>query len=157
MLNKKKIVKQSREISIAGIMDRIPHRYPFLMIDRVVDWDDKKAMAIKNVTINEPYFTGHFPAEPIMPGMMIGEAMAQTSAFIGQPVDDGSDASFFVQRAFLTRINLKIIRPVVPGDQLILTAQLVKHLGSQMSVRATAHVDRAEVALADLSVAMVSL
>lgn len=139
-------------LDIHAIRQRLPHRYPFLMIDRVLDQRPGEATALKNISINEPYFQGHFPSEPIVPGVLIGEAMAQTAAFIGgepggqEPVGD---------RAFLTGIHLKIDRPVGPGDQLIIRARLVKRLGKLMKVTAQACVGKAVVASAELTVAMV--
>ncbi|KIC07226.1 hypothetical protein RA19_24825, partial [Leisingera sp. ANG-M1] len=143
----------SREIPITDILATIPHRYPFVMIDRVTECDGTKAVAIKNVTINEPFFVGHFPTEPIMPGMLIGEALAQTSAFIGSPrSQDGVEAEFasIGSKAFLTGITLKLSKPVVPGDQLVLTARLIKRLGQMMKVKAHARVGKDEVAAADI-------
>lgn len=164
-------------LMIEDILARLPHRYPFLMIDRVVECGAKRAVALKNVSFNEPYFTGHFPKVPMMPGVLIGEAMAQTAAFIGATA--GSDADDAAQgtpdaaragtgqrdtgqsdtgmgdRAFLTNINLKLSHPVVPGDQLVLTATLVKSLGKLMKISATARVGHREVASAEISVAMV--
>lgn len=148
---------RTNEIAIGGILATIPHRYPFLMIDRVLKCDDTEAVAIKNVTINEPFFVGHFPTEPIMPGMLIGEALAQTSAFIGSPLgrNGGIDEIASIgSKAFLIGINLKLSKPVVPGDQLVLTARLVKRLGQMMKVKAWARVDKDEVATADISVAL---
>ena len=162
-------------LMIEDILARLPHRYPFLMIDRVLECDAKRAVALKNVSFNEPYFTGHFPTVPMMPGVLIGEAMAQTAAFIGanagaEAADaaavDGADAAEgrpdaaraetgMGDRAFLTNINLKLAHPVVPGDQLVLTATLVKRFGKLMKISATARVGHREVASAEISVAMV--
>ncbi len=154
---------QPKEILIGDILATLPHRYPFLMIDRVVECDARMAKAIKNVSINEPFFTGHFPTEPIMPGMLIGEAMAQTAAFVGHPLgrttDEGTDpqeAPSIGEKVLLTGINLKLFRPVVPGDQLVLVARLVKRLGLLMKVSASARVGKVEVASAEISVAMVT-
>lgn len=140
-------------LDIHAIRKRLPHRFPFLMIDRVLEQRPGEAVALKNISINEPYFQGHFPAEPMVPGVLIGEAMAQAAAFIGGGTDAGEPMGV---RAFLTGLNLKIERPVVPGDQLIIRARLVKRLGKLMKVTAQASVGRAVVATADLTVAMAS-
>jgi 3-hydroxyacyl-[acyl-carrier-protein] dehydratase len=163
-------------LMIEDILARLPHRYPFLMIDRVLECDAKRAVALKNVSYNEPYFTGHFPTVPMMPGVLMGEAMAQTAAFIGANTQAGTSAEAadlaedatdaaragagtgakgMGDRAFLTNINLKLAHPVVPGDQLVLTATLVKRLGKLMKILATAKVGHREVASAEISVAMV--
>lgn len=150
------------EIGITEIMESIPHRFPFLMIDRVLEYGPERAVAIKNVTINEPYFSGHFPRRPIMPGMLIGEAMAQTAAFIrerherGESVSGGGGSSE-KQGAGLTALligmNLKLHHPVTPGDQLELTAELVKRFGRQMRIKASARVGKRKVASAEITVA----
>lgn len=136
-----------------AIMQRLPHRYPFLLIDRVLRSGGGEAVALKNVTVNEPFFTGHFPTEPIMPGMLIGEAMAQTAAFVGGPEEGGAEGASIGEKAFLTNINLKLERPVIPGDQLVITARLVKRLGKLMKISAQATVDKAVVASAEITVA----
>jgi len=142
---------------ISDIMKRIPHRYPFLMIDRVLRYGGREVIAVKNVTINEPYFSGHFPAEPIMPGVLIGEAMAQACAFLGDD-DEATHGKLdggIGEKAFLTSINLKIEHVVRPGDQMLITARLVKRLGKLMRVSATASVDKIPVASAEITVALV--
>jgi len=118
------------EIDLDGIMERIPHRYPFLLIDRIVDVrPGESAVGVKNVTINEPYFQGHFPTRPVMPGVLIVEAMAQTAG-VHVAVSLGPDV---VGRKvyFMTIENARFRAPVVPGDQLRLE---VRHLRSRMSV-----------------------
>lgn len=149
--------KNSRYIDAGGIMRRLPHRFPFLMIDRVLEWNAEQAVAVKNVSINEPFFVGHFPEEPIFPGMLLGEAMAQTAAFIGAPADQELDAAGGIgAKAFLTSINLKIDRPVVPGDQIMLKAKLIKRLGQLMKITVQANVDGEKVASAEITVATVN-
>lgn len=143
----------STELGIAEIRKRLPHRYPFLMIDRVLERSPGVAVALKNVTINEPYFQGHFPTEPIVPGVLIGEAMAQTAAFIGG--DEAADTESMGDKAFMTNINLKIERPVVPGDQLILKARLIKRFGKLLKISAQATVGKVQVASAEITVAMI--
>lgn len=136
------------------IMRRLPHRYPFLMIDRIISSGNGEAVAIKNVTMNEPHFPGHFATEPIMPGVLIGESMAQTAAFISGD-GDSDNAGSIGSKAFLSSINLKIERPVIPGDQLIITARLIKKFGKLMKITASAKVDGIEVASADITLALV--
>ena len=111
-------------LDIRGILDRIPHRYPFLLVDRVIEMEpEKRIVAIKNVTINEPFFPGHFPGAPVMPGVLIVEAMAQAGAVLlldGLP-DRASKLVYF------TGIDdARFRRAVVPGDQLRLTLEVVK-------------------------------
>lgn len=142
------------------IMKRLPHRYPFLLIDRIIQQDGNKVVALKNVTINEPYFVGHFPVEPIMPGILIGEAMAQTAAFIGTGEELGggnreNTDPGLGDKAFLTTLNLKLEQPVRPGDQLIITARLIKRLGKLMKISAVTTVDKIPVASAEITVALV--
>jgi 3-hydroxyacyl-[acyl-carrier-protein] dehydratase len=104
-------------IDIERIMQMIPHRYPFLMIDRVVDVvPDATAVGIKNVSINEPYFQGHFPQRPVMPGVLIIEAMAQTSAvLVVHSLGLKAEGKLVY---FMSVDNARFRRPVVPGDQL---------------------------------------
>jgi len=144
---------KERTLSSVDIMRRLPHRHPFLLIDRVVEWGPEKATAIKNVTINEAFFVGHFPAEPIMPGVLIGEAMAQTTAFVGP--ESGEAGESIGQKAFMTGLDLKIKQPVRPGDQLVLTARLIKRLGKLMKFSAQASVDGEVVATAEINVALI--
>lgn len=140
-------------LTITEIRKRLPHRYPFLMIDRVLERSPNEAVALKNITINEPYFQGHFPAEPIVPGVLIGESMAQTAAFIGGSGEE--DAESMGDKAFMTGINLKIDKPVVPGDQLVIKARLIKRLGKLLKISAHASVGKAVVATAEITVAMI--
>ena len=108
---------QVPDIDILRIRDMIPHRYPFLMIDRVVEIvPDESAVGIKNVSINEPYFAGHFPQRPVMPGVLIIEAMAQTSAvLVVQTIGAAAEGKL----VYFTNIeHARFRRPVVPGDTL---------------------------------------
>ncbi|MFM1848104.1 MAG: beta-hydroxyacyl-(acyl-carrier-protein) dehydratase FabZ [Pseudomonadota bacterium] len=99
------------------IQEIIPHRYPFLMVDRIVEFvDNERAVGIKNVTVNEPYFTGHFPGRPVMPGVMILEAMAQTGAILARRSQDGVAPGKTVFLVGATDCKWK--RQVVPGDTL---------------------------------------
>ena len=108
-------------IDIYRILDKLPHRYPFLLVDRVLDIDvnAKTVRAIKNVTVNEPFFTGHFPGRPIMPGVLIIEAMAQACALLTfevEQVELQENQVFY----FVGVDGARFKRPVVPGDQLVL-------------------------------------
>ena len=125
-------------MDIHAIFKTLPHRYPFLMVDRIIEIESgKRAVGIKNVSINEPYFTGHWPGEPVMPGVLIVEAMAQVAGMFLLAGNDVGD-----QQAFLGGIDkLRFRRQVVPGDQLIIEAELIKQRGSIGRVRAVAKVD----------------
>jgi len=109
------------ELDIKGILERLPHRYPMLLIDRVLEMEPgKRIVALKNVSMNEPYFQGHFPGNPVMPGVLITEAMAQAAAlfsFAGGGNGQDGDGSKTVY--YLVGIdNARFRKPVVPGDQL---------------------------------------
>ena len=130
------------------IMKRLPHRHPFLMIDKVSRYGDGEAVAIKNVTMNEWFFAGHFPNDPVMPGVLIGEAMAQTSAFVHH---GGAESA--VGTARLVNLDLQLKALVVPGEQLVLTARCIKRFGQVMKISAIAQVGDVTVATAELTVA----
>ena len=107
-------------ISVERIMEMIPHRYPFLMIDRIIEKTDEYAVGVKNVTINEPFFTGHFPGKPVMPGVLIIEAMAQTSAiFVVETLGKEAEGKLVY---FMSIEEAKFRKPVVPGDTLHIRA-----------------------------------
>ena len=134
-------------IDINEIMQLLPHRYPFLLIDRIIDFEpSKKIIGIKNVTFNEPFFTGHFPQKPIMPGVLIIEAMAQAGgvlAFKTFPDKKGS--------VFFTGIdNARFRKPVIPGDQLKLVVELIKHKMDIWLFDGKAYVDNELVAEAKI-------
>jgi 3-hydroxyacyl-[acyl-carrier-protein] dehydratase len=128
----------------------LPHRYPFLLVDRVVELDaGKSIVAIKNVTFNEPFFTGHFPGHPVMPGVLIIEALAQASGLlIGlSGVHTANDDRIF----YLAKVdNARFLKPVVPGDQLRLEVQLKRTIRSMGIFTARAVVDGKEVATCEL-------
>jgi 3-hydroxyacyl-[acyl-carrier-protein] dehydratase len=140
-------------IDIQRLLQLLPHRYPFLMIDRVIDIDgDESAVGIKNVTFNEPHFTGHFPGQPVMPGVLIIEAMAQTAGVIClHKMDRGEPAIVF----FMTIDNAKFRKPVVPGDRLEIHVKKVKQRGGIFRYASQAIVDGVKVAEAEVQ-AMVS-
>ncbi len=133
------------EIDIAGIMRAIPHRYPFLMIDRMVDVVlNASAVGVKNVTINETYFQGHFPHHPVMPGVLIIESMAQTAAVLVVETL-GPDARGKVVY-FMSVEQAKFRRPVVPGDQLRIHVEKQHRRGNVWKFHAVARVDGSSVA-----------
>ncbi len=130
---------------VARIMQAIPHRYPFLMIDRVVDVvPDQSAIGIKNVSVNEPFFQGHFPRHPVMPGVLIIESMAQTAAVLVVETLGARAAGRVVY--FMSIAGAKFRRPVVPGDQLRIEVRKLRNRGDVWKFRAVARVQDAEVA-----------
>jgi 3-hydroxyacyl-[acyl-carrier-protein] dehydratase len=138
---------------ILGLMKLLPHRYPFLMIDRIVDIDgDDAAVGVKNVTINEPHFLGHFPERPVMPGVLIVEAMAQTAGAICIRAA-GADKPSLVY--FLTIDGAKFRKPVVPGDQLRLHVRKLKRRGNLLKFACEGMVDGTKVAEAEIQAMMV--
>ncbi len=114
------------DIDINEIQRMIPHRYPLLLVDRVVDvFPDKSAVGIKNVSINEPYFAGHFPGRPVMPGVLLIEAMAQTAAVL-VVATEGEDAARRLVY-FMSVERARFRRPVTPGDQLLLKVEKLQN------------------------------
>jgi beta-hydroxyacyl-ACP dehydratase FabZ len=133
---------------IQEIMELLPHRYPFLLVDRIVEWDPgKRIVGIKNVTINEPFFQGHFPGHPIMPGVLIVEALAQTGGILALKAMGGKK-----RIAYFTGIdNCKFRRPVVPGDQIRLEITVIAHKGPVWKMHGEALVDGAVAAKGDVT------
>ena len=130
-----------KALDIKQILDRLPHRFPFLLVDRVIEIElGKRIVALKNVTINEPFFPGHFPHHPVMPGVLIVEAMAQAAGILGLVSDDNGNAkrNTVIYLAGIDEARFK--RPVVPGDQLILTATIERTLRGIQKYAAQAHV-----------------
>jgi len=120
-------------------MDILPHRYPFLLVDRILELEQgKRCKALKNVTINEEFFQGHFPGLPIMPGVLIVEALAQTSGFITHSVDGNPEKKILL---FAGIDNVRFKLPVVPGDQLILESELVANKRALWIYQGKAFVD----------------
>ena len=118
-------MKQDTSMNINEILDHLPHRYPFVLVDKVLSYEvGKNIEAIKNVTINEPFFPGHFPHYPVMPGILIVEAMAQASGILGFKTMNKKpeDGSIYY---FVGADNLRFKRPAVPGDQLILNSKVL--------------------------------
>ena len=133
-------------MDISEIREYLPHRYPFLLVDRVIDLElGKTITAIKNVTINEPFFDGHFPGLPIMPGVLIIEAMAQAAGILGFKTLDKkpSDGSIYM---FVGADKMRFKKPVVPGDQLTLKAAIVSSRSGLWKFDCRAEVDGKMVA-----------
>jgi len=131
----------SESMDIHAILQHLPHRYPFLLVDRVLECvPGERIRALKNVTINEPFFPGHFPHHPVMPGVLIVEALAQAAAIlsfrtIGEQPDDGS--VYYLAGVDGARFK----RPVLPGDQLLLDVTLTRHMREVYKFACRASVD----------------
>ena len=137
-------------LDIHQVLEYLPHRYPFLMIDRVLSYEPgKNVLALKNVTINEPFFAGHFPHHPVMPGVLIIEALAQAAAVLTFTTEghkpDGSQVYYFVGID-----NARFKKPVTAGDTLHLDVTLVRHLRGLWKFHGEARVGEAVVAEADI-------
>jgi beta-hydroxyacyl-ACP dehydratase FabZ len=131
----------------------LPHRYPFLMVDRVVEIGNGKARTLKNVSNNEPFFVGHFPGNPVMPGVMIIEALAQSAAILALAELKSESQRMFV----LTGVEkARFRRPVVPGDQLEMEVSVIRSRGPLWKMRAEARVGGEIAAEAELSAMEVS-
>ena len=127
-------------VDIKRILQMIPHRYPMLMVDRVVDMElDNKAVGIKNVSINEPFFQGHFPSEPVMPGVLIVEAMAQTAAVLVVSTFGAQSEGKLVY--FMSIDGARFRRPVVPGDRLELHVEKIQSRANVWKFSGKAMVD----------------
>jgi 3-hydroxyacyl-[acyl-carrier-protein] dehydratase len=138
-------------VDIMELMKLLPHRYPFLMIDKIIEIDgDNSAIGIKNVTINEPQFTGHFPARPIFPGVLLIEAMAQTAGAICVH-SQGSDSRTPKVVYFMTIDKAKFRKPVVPGDTVELHVKKLRNRSNMWWFGCEAKVGGKVVAEAELS------
>ena len=132
-------------VDVARIMHAIPHRYPFLMIDRVVELGPNvSAIGVKNVSVNESFFQGHFPNHPVMPGVLIIESMAQTAAVLVVETLGPESAGKVVY--FMSIENAKFRRPVVPGDQIRIHVTKDRNRGNVWKFSAVARVDGVSVA-----------
>jgi 3-hydroxyacyl-[acyl-carrier-protein] dehydratase len=139
---------------IMKLMEVLPHRYPFLLVDRIIEIDsDNSAIGIKNVTINEPHFQGHFPTKPVMPGVLIVEGMAQTAGAICLMKGQRSERPQLVY--FLTIDNCKFRRPVEPGDVLEYHVRKLRNRGNLWRYQGEAKVGGVKVAEAELSAMIV--
>lgn len=137
-----------QSLDIVELMKLLPHRYPFLLIDKIVEIDgDNSATGIKNVTFNEPHFQGHFPGQPVMPGVLIVEAMAQVAGAISLKAA-GSDKPSLVY--FLTIDGAKFRKPVVPGDRLEIRVRKIKKRGNIVRFACEAFVDGTMAAEAEI-------
>ena len=141
-------------MDINQILRKLPHRYPFLLVDRVIEIEKGvRIKALKNVTMNEPFFQGHFPARPVMPGVLMLEALAQAAAllsFDALDTDPGDDTVVY----FAGIDSARFKRPVGPGDQLILEASIDRHKSGIYRYKARASVDGATAVEAELMCTM---
>lgn len=137
---------------ILKIMELLPHRYPFLLVDRIVELvPGEKIVGLKNVTMNEPFFQGHFPGNPIMPGVLIVEAMAQTGgllAIASTPEEQRGRLMYFMG---IDKVRFR--KPVVPGDQLVMEMTLIRHRANATKMGGVVTVDGKRVAQAELMAA----
>ena len=135
-------------MDINRIMELLPHRYPFLLVDRVLESDQgERLLAMKNVTMNEPFFQGHFPNKPVMPGVLIIEALAQTTCLLANEASEVSGNAIYL----LVGVDkARFKRQVIPGDQLLLEAKLLKHKRGIWVVSTTASVDGKVAASAEI-------
>jgi 3-hydroxyacyl-[acyl-carrier-protein] dehydratase len=134
-------------LDINEIRQILPHRYPFLLVDRIVELEADRIVGIKNVTNNEPFFTGHFPDFPVMPGVLIVEAMAQTAGILVLKSIPDRDQKLVL---LVSVDGARFRKPVVPGDQLRLEMQLIKRKGSVAKMAGRALVDGVLVAEAEI-------
>ena len=134
-------------LDINEIRKILPHRYPFLLVDRIVELGEERIVGIKNVTVNEPFFTGHFPKFPVMPGVLIVEAMAQTAGVLVLASIPDRDSKL----VFLVAIeNARFRKPVVPGDTLRIEMSVIKRRSNVAKMAGRATVDGAVVAEAEV-------
>jgi UDP-3-O-[3-hydroxymyristoyl] N-acetylglucosamine deacetylase/3-hydroxyacyl-[acyl-carrier-protein] dehydratase len=153
------LLKQTQEVAhdlpieVERIMEHLPHRYPFLLVDRVLEFEpEKRIVGLKNVTISEPYFQGHFPGHPIMPGVLIIEAMAQAGGLL--LMDSVSEPENKVVY-FMSLDKVKWRKPVIPGDQLVFEVEMVQFRRNVCKLRGVARVDGKVVAEADMMAGIV--
>jgi 3-hydroxyacyl-[acyl-carrier-protein] dehydratase len=146
-------MSEGLQLDMLAILERLPHRFPFLLVDRVLELHRGVSIrALKNVTYNEPFFPGHFPGRPVMPGVMIIEALAQAAGilcFVTEDVIPDHTTRFY----FVGIDKARFRRPVVPGDQLVLTAQLERSLKGIWRFSTAALVDGQEAAHAQMMLA----
>ena len=146
-------MNDAKTLDINSVMQRLPHRYPFLLVDRVLDYVSGESIrALKNVTYNEPFFTGHFPTRPLMPGVMIIEALAQVAgllAFLTANAFPDENTRFY----FVGIDKARFRKPVAPGDQLILSAKFERNFKGIWRLSTRAEVADEEVANALIMIA----
>lgn len=132
---------------ILEILEILPHRYPFLLLDRILSLTDEEIVGLKNVTINEPFFQGHFPGHPIMPGVLIIEALAQAGGLLAfSHLEEKESKAVYLMGMDKVRFR----KPVRPGDQLILKLKILRQRGPVFKMRGEAFVDEQLVAEAEL-------
>ena len=142
------VLPSETELDIRRILDTLPHRYPFVMIDRVVEIvSDEELVALKNVTVNEPYFQGHFPGQPVMPGVLQVEAMAQAAGILMlRRISSQNKIAYF-----MSCDKVKFRRAVKPGDQLVIRVKLTKSRGNRIGIaEGVCEVDGKAVSSAEL-------
>ena len=153
------LTEEIKRVDIQQIMELLPHRFPFLLVDRVLDYtisDEKKTLrAIKNVSYDEPYFQGHFPVKPVLPGVLILESMAQATGIlaftmVGKP---NADELYY----FASVENAKFRKPVIPGDQMVLDVEYLKERRGIARFTGVASVDGNVVCSAELMCAKVKI
>ena len=134
------MTNEKSTLNIEEILALLPHRYPFLLVDRVLDYDEGKFLrAVKNVSVNEPFFQGHFPGKPIFPGVLILEAMAQATGILAfKSVGDLQPGELYY---FAAIDNARFKRPVLPGDQMIMEVEFIKERRGVARFRGVAKVD----------------
>ena len=138
-------------VDVNTIRSLIPHRYPFLLVDRIVDLDieAKRIVGVKNVTVNEPFFQGHFPGHPVMPGVLVLEALAQAGGLLTQLSTAAGDPQ--TETFYLVKVdNAKFSRMVVPGDKLELEVELKRRIRNMAQYAGIARVDGEQVACAEI-------
>ena len=144
----KKVAKEKRGYSIEEIMKVLPHRYPFLLVDRIIEIEEKRIVGVKNVTINEPFFQGHFPGHPIMPGVLIVEAMAQVGGMLLMGNVEVPESKVVY---FMSLDNVKFRKPVHPGDQVVFEVEVSQIRGTVCKMHGVGRVDGEVVVEADMA------
>ena len=142
--------KQLNSMDINDVLEHLPHRYPFLLVDKVIDFEPGKSLlALKNVTYNEPQFMGHFPQKPILPGVLVIEALAQATGILAyKSTDSKPDGESLYYLVGIDKARFK--RPVNPGEQLMLKVEVIKNMRGVWKFKAVATVDDNIVASAEL-------
>ena len=135
-------------IGLKEIQEVLPHRYPFLFVDRVLELEERRIVGIKNVTMNEPFFQGHFPGHPIMPGVLIVEAMAQVGGMLLMGTVEDPDSKVVY---FMSLDNVKFRKPVRPGDQLRFELEMMQVRGKICRMKGVAKVDGEVVCEAEMA------
>lgn len=143
----------NKTINIEEIMAILPHRYPMLLVDRVVDFKENGLVALKNVTMNENFFIGHFPGKPVMPGVMIVEAMAQACAIYTMSIIEDKEKPKLVY--FMSIENAKFRKPVTPGDSLFIHVEKLQNRGPVWKFKCEGRVEDSKVAEAVVTAMMI--